>query len=125
MTNPKPKDMKLYNLAKKQIYSKYKKHSAYRSSALVKKYKELYKKKYKDNVAYSGKKPDKKGLTRWHKEKWRNQRGGVGYRKKGDVYRPTKRITKKTPRTFSELSKSSIRKAQREKKLTGRVKKFK
>ncbi len=125
MTNPKPKDKKLYELARKQVYSKYKKHSAYRSSALVKKYKELYKKKYNSNVAYSGKKSDKKGLSRWHKEKWRNQRGGVGYKKKGDVYRPTTRITQKTPKTFGELSRASIRKAQKEKLKTGRVKKFK
>ena len=70
------------------------------------------------------KKQEKKGLSRWFKEDWKNQRGGVGYKKKSDVYRPTKRITKDTPKTFSELSKSEIEKAQREKRKTGRVKKF-
>ena len=43
----------------------------------------------------------------------------------GDVYRPTKRITKDTPTTFNELSKKEIKKAQQEKKTKGRVKKFK
>jgi hypothetical protein len=41
------------------------------------------------------------------------------------VYRPTKRITKDTPTTFSELSKQQIEKAKKEKAKTGRVKKFK
>ena len=63
-------------------------------------------------------------LGRWFKEEWKNQRGGEGYKKKGDVYRPTKRITKDTPKTFKELSKKDISKAQMEKKKTGRVKKF-
>lgn len=120
----KPKDPKLYQRAKNQIYKKYPKHSAYRSGLLVKKYKELYKKKYNSTSAYSGKKQEKKGLSRWFKEKWRNQRGNVGYKKKGDVYRPTKRITKKTPKTYKELSKPRIKKAIEEKKKKGRVKKF-
>lgn len=120
----KPKDPKLYQRVKNQIYKKYPKHSAYRSGLLVKKYKELYKKKYNSTSAYSGKKQEKKGLSRWFKEKWRNQRGNVGYKKKGDVYRPTKRITKKTPKTYKELSKPRIKKAIEEKKKKGRVKKF-
>ena len=121
---PKPKDPTLYKLAKQQIYKKYPKHSAYRSGLLVKKYKELYKKKYNSNVAYTGQK-SKGNLTRWYKEDWKNQRGGTGYKKKGDVYRPTKRINSKTPATFKELSKKQIEKAKKEKKKTGRVKKFK
>jgi len=120
-----PKDKKMYAQVKKSIYRKYPKHSAYRSGLIVKKYKEKYLKKYNSKDAYEGKKSDNKGLSRWFKEKWTNQRGGSGYKKKGDVYRPTKRITKDTPKTFGELSKSSIRKAQKEKRKTGRVKKFK
>ena len=73
---------------------------------------------------YTGPKTPKKGLSRWFDENWENQRGQTGYSKKGDVYRPTKRITKDTPTTFKELTKSQIEKAQREKIKTGRVSKF-
>jgi len=114
MSNILNKD--LYSKAKKK-YSKLK-PSAYKSGLIVKEYKRL-------GGKYSGKKPQKKGLSRWFKEKWRNQRGEVGYKKKGDIYRPTKRITKKTPTTIKELSKTQIKKAMKEKKTKGRVKKFK
>ena len=125
-TKPSPTDIKLYNKTKKYIYNKYPKHSAYRSGLLVKRYKDEFTKKYgKRRQPYMGKKTKKKGLSRWFREKWRNQRGEVGYKKKGDIYRPTKRITKKTPATMSELSKKQKEKAIREKKTKGRVKKFK
>ena len=120
MTNPK--DKILYEKAKKKIYKQYDKPSAYRSGALVKEYKRLYENKYGKTDAYSGKKK-KDGLTRWYKEEWRNQRGEVGYKKKGDVYRPTKRITKDTPKTFNELTIGQVLKAMNSKKK-GRVKKF-
>ena len=55
----------------------------------------------------------------------KNQRGKTGYKYKSDVYRPTKRITKDTPATFSELSKKEIDRARREKASKGRVEKFK
>ena len=106
------------------MYKKIPKHSAYRSGVLVKEYKEAYKKKHNSSNAYVGKKRENKGLSRWFKEDWKNQRGGKGYKKKGDVYRPTKRITKETPKTFKELSNKEIKSAQREKRKTGRVKKF-
>ena len=87
-------------------------------------YKEEYFKKHKNNNAYTGSK-ENSNLKRWFDEKWLNQRGEVGYKKKGDVYRPTKKISNKTPTTFSELSQSQIKKAMAEKKQTGKVKKFK
>lgn len=46
------------------------------------------------------------------------------YEKKGDIYRPSIRINEKTPTTFNELSKKRIKEAIKEKKTTGRVKKF-
>ena len=105
----KPNDPKLYERIKAKIYKRIPKHSAYRSGILVKEYKEAFKKKYGDKKKpYTGKKT-KEGLTRWFKEDWKNQRGGKGYKKKGDVYRPTKRVNKKTPATFKELSKSQIK----------------
>lgn len=120
-----PTDKKLYNKIKKNIYKKYPKHSAYRSGILVKTYKKKFTKKYgKNKKPYQGKKSMKKGLKRWFREKWVNQRGEVGYKYKSDIYRPTYRVTKKTPKTHKELSKYRIKKARSEKKRTGRVKRF-
>ena len=121
----KPSDIKLYNKIKKQVYKKIPKHSAYRSGIVVQKYKKTFKKKYGSNKQpYKGTKTKKKGLGRWFKEKWVNQRGEVGYKYKSDVYRPSKRITKQTPKTYKELSKSAIRKARTKKYRKGRVNRF-
>lgn len=120
-----PSDMALYNRIKRSIYKTITKHSAYRSGRVVAAYKKRFKKKYGSKKRpYKGKKNKNKGLSRWFRERWRNQRGGVGYKKKGDVYRPTRRITKKTPRTYRELSRRQIKKAMREKKKRGRVSRF-
>jgi hypothetical protein len=122
---PKPVDMTLYNKVKAKVYKRIPKHSAYRSGIVVQDYKEAFAKKYGKKSPYTGKKSKKKGLARWFAEDWRNQSGGIGYKKSDDVYRPTKRITKKTPVTFKELSKKQIKRAQKEKQTTGRVKRFK
>lgn len=115
--SPVPKNKSLYNKVQAEIYAKVPKHSAYRSGMVVKEYK-------KRGGTYSGDKEEGK-LGRWFKEDWRNQRGEVGYKKKGDVYRPTKRVTKDTPTTHGELSKTEVKRAMKEKATTGRVKKFK
>ena len=121
----KPVDQKLYDRIKARIKREIPKHSAYRSGIIVTKYKEAFKKKYGSRKSpYTGKK-NSAGLARWFKEDWRNQRGEVGYKYKSDVYRPTKRITKKTPTTFKELSKKQISKARVIKKHKGRVANFK
>ena len=114
---PEPTNKKLYEEVKKEIYAKYPKHSAYRSGLLVKEYKER-------GGSYSGDK-SKGTLGRWFKEEWKNQRGETGYKKKGDVDRPTKHVNSKTSTTFKELSKKEIDAAKREKAKTGRVKEFK
>ena len=126
-----PTDHKLYSKTKKYIYKKYPKHSAYRSGLLVQEYKKRFTKKYCKNSKikckkspYKGKKKTNKGLSRWFKEKWVNQRGEIGYKYKSDVYRPSKRITKKTPKTFKELNKKEIKKARSKKYRIGRVNKF-
>ena len=124
MTNPKPVDMKLYELIKIRVYKDIPKHSAYRSGILEQKYKNAFKKKYGGKNPYTGKKTKKKGLSRWFSEKWVNQRGDIGYKYKSDIYRPSKRITKKTPITHTELSKKEIKRARRIKKTKGRVKRF-
>ena len=120
-----PKDTNLYNRIKSRIYDKYTTHSAYRSGLLVKEYKKAYEKKYKSNDAYTGKKTSKKGLARWFKEEWKNQRNEIGYKKKGDIYRPTKRITNKGPLTYDELTKKEIKKAIKNKKKHGRINRLK
>lgn len=121
-----PTDMTLYNKVKKELWKKYPKHSAYRSGLLVQKYKKDFNKKYGTKKSpYKGNKPSKRsGLSRWFLEDWRNQRGEVGYKYKSDIYRPTKRITKKTPTTMKELSKHRLSKARKEKYKKGRVTRF-
>lgn len=121
---PEPKDNKLYQRAKKYIYKKHPKHSAYRSGLLVQKYKKDFKKKYGNKSPYIGQKTKKKGLKRWFAEKWVNHRGKVGYKYKNDIYRPSKRITRKTPLTHKELSRKEIRRARTRKYKYGRIKKF-
>ncbi len=122
---PVPVDKQLYKKVKAKVYTRIPKHSAYRSGVLVQEYKREFKKRHGNRTPYHGrKKTQKTGLGRWFSEKWRNQRGKVGYAYKSDVYRPTKRITKKTPTTFSELTKKQIRRARREKTRKKRVKKF-
>lgn len=120
----KPKDQALYDRVKKEIYKKIPKHSAYRSGLLVKTYKARYFKKHKSKDAYVGKKKKSANLSRWFREEWRTQDGKKTYKKKGDIFRPTKRINKKTPVTMKELTKKEKKAAQAEKKRTGRVKKF-
>lgn len=110
ITNPK-----LYERVKKSIHMK---PSAYRSAMIVKKYKQL-------GGTYSGPKPKLSGLSRWFSENWKSNTGKYGYTSKSSVYRPTRRVTARTPMTFSELTKSQLLRAKREKARTGRVKVFK
>jgi len=119
----KPTDKELYEKIKKKVYKDMPTHSAYRSGQLVKQYKEAFEKKHGDKKkSYTGK---SNKLKNWFREEWRTQEGSTTYKKKGDIFRPTKRITKDTPTTFKELSKKEIERAKKEKKKTGRVKKFK
>jgi len=114
---PEPTNKKLYAKARAKYSSM--KHSAYKSSLVVKEYK-------KNGGGYSGAKPKKTGLTRWHKEDWRTQDGKKTYEgKKNKIFRPTKRVTSKTPTTMSELTKKQKDKAKKEKKNKGRVTKYK
>ena len=49
----------------------------------------------------------------------------VGYKYKSDIYRPSKRITSKTPITHDELSNNEIKKARTKKYRKGRINRFK
>jgi len=120
-----PADPALYDRVKARIYRENPKHSAYRSGALVKAYKAAFADKHGSGKSpYKGKKSRTRGLSRWFRENWRNQRGEVGYRRKGDIYRPTRRVTKDTPTTMGELTDAETARASREKRATGRVRKF-
>ena len=54
----------------------------------------------------------------------RTEKGKKTYKEGGTIFRPTKRITKDTPKTMKELSTSAKKKAIAEKKKKGRVKKY-
>ena len=107
----------MHDKVKQKIYAKYPVHSAYRSSLLVKTYKEQGKK-------YIGKENQSSRLNRWMMEKWVNARGEVGYKYASDIYRPTVRVTKDTPTTFKELTQKQIDAARKKKKRDSIVKKF-
>ena len=62
--NSKYLDKSIYEKAKKEVYATYKKASAYRSMALLKKYKEL--------GGRVNESKSKGGTDRWLKEKWVN-----------------------------------------------------
>ena len=113
---PEPTNKKLYAKAKAK-YSDMK-HSAYKSGLVVKAYKKM-------GGGYTGAKPKKKGLSRWFKEDWRTEKGKKTYKEGGKIFRPTKRVTKDTPTTMGELSKKEKTAAIKEKKATGKVKKYK
>ena len=112
-----PKNKKLYEEVKAEVYKKHPQHSAYRSGLLVKEYK-------RRGGEYIGKKNEEKGLGRWYREKWVNTRGETGYKNKSDIYRPSVRVNKDTTTTHKELSAKQIKEARAEKAKNGRVKKF-
>lgn len=115
---PTPTNKALYERVKKEIIAKNPKHSAYRSGLIVKTYKQR-------GGKYSGSKDSKKGLSRWFKEDWRTEKGKKTYKEGGTIFRPTRRVTSKTPTTMSELSAKEKKAAIKEKKATGRVRKYK
>jgi hypothetical protein len=82
---------KLYEQAKRIADEKYSKPSAYKSGFIVKKYKEL-------GGTYTDDKKTK-NLKRWFKEDWKD----IG-NKEYPVYRPTKRISEKTPLLPQEIN---------------------
>ena len=107
----------LYDRVKARVMRNNPVHSAYRSGLIVKEYK-------RQGGRYSGPHPRATGLARWFRENWKSNTGRYGYTAKSSVYRPTKRITKKTPATFSELTPRELVRAKREKAAKGRVSTF-
>ena len=90
-----PTNPKLYDKAKSIVYAQYKKPSAYRSGALVKKYKEL---------GGTYKEEGERNLQRWFRENWSDV-GNKSY----PVYRPTTRVNKKTPKTIQEIPEERLK----------------
>ena len=93
-----PKDALLYEKVKKEANKIYKKPSAYKSGYIVKRYKELGGEYLEDN------KP--KNLKRWFREGWRS----VGEEGQYPTYRPSKRISKDTPLTATEIDPKNLKK---------------
>jgi hypothetical protein len=93
---PTPKDKDLYEKVKKEADKIYKKPSAYKSGYIVKKYKELGGEYISDN------KP--KNLKRWFKEDWKDI-GGLEY----PVFRPTIKVSNRTPLTPQEIDKKNLK----------------
>jgi hypothetical protein len=81
---------RLYKKIKQEADTIYEKPSAYKSGWIVKTYKSRGGEYADDNQS--------KNLERWFKENWKDI-GGKEY----PVYRPTKRISKKTPLTADEI----------------------
>jgi hypothetical protein len=90
-------DQALYNSIKKQADQIYDKSSAYKSGWIVRHYKDAGGKYADDNRP--------KNLKRWFNEEW-GDIGGKDY----PVYRPFKRINKKTPLTASEIDPKQAKK---------------
>tara|TARA_R110000823_G_scaffold21133_10_gene63969 strand:- start:20 stop:280 length:261 start_codon:yes stop_codon:yes gene_type:complete len=61
-------------------------------------------------------------LKRWFKEDWKDEKGnacGSSKNKKTKKCRPSKKVSSKTPRTWSSLSPAQKKKAVAEKKKVG------
>ena len=86
----------LYDQVKKEADKIYSKSSGYKSGYIVKRYKDL-------GGTYA---PDAKtkNLKNWFKEEWKDI-GGLAY----PVYRPTKRVTAKTPLTVDQIDKKNLK----------------
>ena len=93
----KPKNPELYEKVKKEVNKIYDKPSAFRSGAYIKLYKAMGGEFEDDN------KP--KLLKRWFKEEWKD----IGD-KEYPVFRPTKKVSSKTPLTVEEIDKSNLKK---------------
>lgn len=97
-----PTNKKLWELIKNDIEKRTNKRwNAYYSGLLVKEYKSK-------GGTFKGEKPkdiNKRPLERWFKEEWQSIGGNY------PTYRPTKKITSKTPLTANEIS-TAIKKKQ-------------
>jgi len=104
----------IYERAKKTVYAQYKKPSAYRSGALVKKYKELGG-KYSDEIN-----KNQSALNRWYMEKWKDVNPNKT-KNSYPVYRPTVRVNENTPLTLDEVDKKNlVKQSMKKQKIKGK-----
>jgi hypothetical protein len=75
-------------------------------------------------MAFKMKPSPLKNLKRWFEEEWRTPRGNKDYSKGENTFRPTKKVSKDTPKTWNEVTPASKAKAQKEKNTKGRVTKY-
>jgi len=64
-------------------------------------------------------------LKRWFKEEWKTPKGNEDYTEGENTFRPTKKISKDTPSTWSELTPAEKARGQKEKNTKGRVSRYK
>ena len=65
-------------------------------------------------------------LKRWFKEKWETPSGKKDYSETDEnTFRPTKKVSKDTPSTWSELTPAEKAAARDEKNTKGRVSRYK
>ena len=115
-----PTDKQLYEEAKSFIMSKYKSNSPFASGAVVKHYKQLFKKRYGNKNPYYGKK-DNENLNRWFGEKWVSVNPIVGNEDNDAyaVFRPTVKVNSKTPTLLQSIPKKSLIEAVKKKQTLG------
>jgi hypothetical protein len=123
--NEKYLDKDIYTRAKRKIDMEHKKHSAFKSMAILKEYKSMGG-RIKEGTG-------KKGTTKWLKEDWRNltpyttgkvtsiaktpKCGVKGEDQKlPSICRPTKKVDSKTPQLAQTYSKTQLKKALEQKK---------
>ena len=108
---PIPTDEDLYQEAKNFIRSRYKKNSAFASGATVKHYKQQFKKKYGEDALPYKNDNSPKNLKRWFEEKWVNVNPLMGILKDSayPVFRPTRKVSSKTPTLYQEIPESNLR----------------
>jgi hypothetical protein len=119
---PTPKDEELYKQAKDFIMSRYKKYSAFASGAIVKKYKELFREKYGDKKSPYENDNKPKNLKRWFEEKWIDVNPLIGVTDDDayPVFRPTRKVSSKTPTLFQEIPKQNLKEQfRRKQKIKG------
>jgi len=109
---PQPTDSGLYQEARDFIMSRYKKNSAFASGAIVKHYKQLFKKKYGEDTPPYSNDNKQKNLKRWFEEKWVDVNPVLGIYDDDayPVFRPTIKVNDKTPTLMQEIPKKNLKK---------------
>lgn len=110
MGNSRPCDSKKWAAAGAAANAKFSKHSAYKS---------MWKTKYYKSHGGGFCSGSKSGadLTRWKRERWRSTGGKKDYGGKPvGVFRPTRKVSPKTPKLLSSVSKNERSAAIRRKR---------